>query len=147
VHPAHVRWMDQVRRRLGLLRDNVPYRTFVLARFSLMLAQLATPPDSLPWLSYLFTLVFVASGAHGTGSAIGNSGYLLDIAFPEQRSLYIEFTNTLFGIGILTSSLGGLIVDREGFGGLLSTLAGVFPGGGPVLAGDRAAALIVTIKA
>ncbi len=180
-------WIAQVKRGARLLRVDRAYRTFVLARLCLMLAQLAAPfyivyakevlkvparmagvyltartaasifsnllwgrisdrvgnrrvirltnlvglcipllalimggvahssPSSLTWLAYPFTLVFVASGAFSSGSAIGNMNYLLDLAPSDQRALYLGFTNTLFGIGILTSSLGGLIVDWAGF--------------------------------
>ena len=193
-----VRWTDQVRRGARLLAENARYRTFVLARLSLMLAQLAAPfyivyaktslgispgmvgvyltartaasilfnllwgrisdrrgnrllirltnavgllmpllaisigalgsgsLQAAGWLAGLYTLVFVASGAYATGSAIGNMGYLLDIAPPAQRPLYLGFTNTVFGIGIFTSSLGGLIVDWAGFATVLALSAGFY---------------------
>ena len=75
--------------------------------------------DGMPWAGYLFTLVFVAAGAFGTGSAIGNMNYLLDIAPPRRRPLYLGFTNTLFGIGIFTSALGGVIAEWAGFTALM----------------------------
>ncbi len=76
-------------------------------------------PQSVSWLTYVYMAVFVASGAFGAGSGIGNMNYLLDIAPPEQRSLYLGFTNTLFGIGFFTSALSGMIVDWIGFTALL----------------------------
>jgi MFS family permease len=198
VDPAHARWAQQVRRGVSLLRDNPHYRTFVLTRLSLMIAQVAAPfyivyaktvlgispqmvgvyltvrtaasisfnliwgrisdrhgnrllirlsnivgfsmplvalligfwgrisPVSWGLQSGLFALVFVASGAFGAGSAIGNMSYLLDIAPSQQRSLYLGFTNTLLGIGIFTASLGGLIVDWAGFNTLLVISAGFY---------------------
>ncbi len=79
----------------------------------------ATNPALLTGLAYIYPVVFIAGGAFGSGSAIGNTNYLLDIAPPAQRSLYLGFTNTLFGVGIFTSALGGLIVDWAGFDVLL----------------------------
>ena len=187
VSPERVHWRVQIKRGAKILRENVPYRTFVMVRLCLMLAQLAMPfyivyakdvlhvparmagvyltartassivsnllwgrisdrqgnrrliritncvglaipllslsigalgglmPSLLPWLSYIFTLVFIASGAYGMGSAIANMNYLLDIAPPQQRALYVGFSNTLFGLAVLASSLGGVIVDWAGF--------------------------------
>jgi predicted MFS family arabinose efflux permease len=54
---------------------------------------------------------------------MGNINYLFDIAPPQERPLYLGFTNTLFGIGIFTSALGGLIVDWSGFTLLLGVSA------------------------
>jgi hypothetical protein len=79
----------------------------------------ASKPGFAPWLTYLYTIVFIASGAFGSGSGIGNINYLLAIAPATQRSLYLGFTNTLFGIGFFTSALGGPIVDWVGFTTLL----------------------------
>jgi predicted MFS family arabinose efflux permease len=38
---------------------------------------------------------------------------------PAQRALYLGFTNTVFGVAIFTSSMGGLIVEWAGFAVLL----------------------------
>ena len=83
-------------------------------------------PHAGPWLAYLFTAIFMAAGAFNAGSTIGNTSYLLDIAPSEERALYLGFTNTLFGIGVFTSSLGGVIVDWAGFGVLMSLSAGFY---------------------
>jgi len=82
-----------------------------------------TFPQAGSWPSYLFTVVFVAGGAFNAGSMIGNTSYLLDIAPAGERALYLGFTNTLFGIGVFTSSLGGVIVDWAGFGVLMALSA------------------------
>jgi MFS family permease len=76
-------------------------------------------PHTLFWLSRLFTVVFVASGAFITSSMIGGMGCLLDIAPPAERPLYIGVTNTVWGIALFVSSLGGLIVDWAGFAVLM----------------------------
>jgi len=68
----------------------------------------------------LFTLVFVLSGGYKSGTMIGNLNFLLEIAPPDDRPIYIGFTNTILGIALLASSVGGLIVDMAGFTVLFS---------------------------
>jgi len=199
VDQTHIPWTEQLRRGIGLLKDNARYRTFVAARLCTILAQIAASfyivyaktvlgvpaamvgvyltvrtassilsnlvwgrlgdrkgnrllirltnaigalmpvcalgigalykavPDSRLWLAWGFAAVFGAAGAFSSGSSIGNINYLFDIAPPKQRALYLGFTNTIFGIGIFSSVLGGLIVDWAGFTVLLS-LSAVFYG-------------------
>ncbi len=68
----------------------------------------------------LFALVFVLSGASKSGVMIGNMNFLLEIAPADNRPLYVGFTNTIVGIALLASSVGGLIVDLVGFTMLFS---------------------------
>jgi MFS family permease len=68
----------------------------------------------------LFALVFVLSGGAKSGVMIGNMNFLLEIAPADDRSIYIGFTNTVMGIALLASSVGGLIVDLVGFTVLFS---------------------------
>ena len=68
----------------------------------------------------LFTLVFVLSGGSKSGAMIGNMNFLLEIAPADDRPIYIGFTNTIMGIALLASSVGGLIVDLAGFTVLFS---------------------------
>ena len=68
----------------------------------------------------LFALVFVLSGGFKSGSMIGNMNFLLEIAPADNRPLYIGFTNTIMGIALLATSVGGLIVDLVGFTVLFS---------------------------
>jgi len=178
VDPSRVGLSEQIRRGIALLAHNRPYRTFVLARLSLMLAGIAGPfyvvyakstlgiapqmvgvyltartgasiafnlvwghisdqrgnralirltntvglcvpllaltigllhglfPGGANWLAALYTLVFVASGAFGAGSGIGNMGYMLDIAPPAQRR-----------VQRFACALGGLFRTRATFVG------------------------------
>ncbi len=66
-------------------------------------------------IPYLFVVIFVLLGGYRSGTTIGNINYLLEIVPAEERPLYIGFTNTVLGIGMLVSSVGGLIVDLAGF--------------------------------
>lgn len=68
----------------------------------------------------LFALVFVLSGGYKSGAMIGNLNFLLEIAPSDDRPLYIGFTNTIMGIALLASSVGGLVVDITGFAVLFS---------------------------
>ena len=63
----------------------------------------------------LFAFVFVLSGGSKSGFMIGNMNFLLEIAPPDDRPLYVGFANTVMGIALLASSMGGLIVDLVGF--------------------------------
>ncbi len=63
----------------------------------------------------LFAVVFVLSGAYKSATMIGNLNFLLEIAPADDRPIYIGFTNTIVGIVLLASSVGGLIVDITGF--------------------------------
>lgn len=74
-----------------------------------------TVPGVVPVLSYVFTIVFVAQGAFRNGGGIAYINYLLDLAPSAQKPLYLGFTNTLMGVGMFTTALGGLIVDWVGF--------------------------------
>ena len=65
--------------------------------------------------SFIFTLVFVFSGAHQTAAFVGGGNYLLELAPTSKRALYIGFTNSAIGVAIFTSPLGGAIVDWLGF--------------------------------
>lgn len=65
--------------------------------------------------SLIFTLVFVLSGAHQPASFIGSSNYLLELAPAGERAMYVGFTNTIIGLAVFTSPVGGAIVDALGF--------------------------------
>ncbi len=111
-------WMsDHVGNRRLIQVTNVVGLSMPLV--ALVVGLLREAVDGMPWVGYLFTLVFIAAGAFGTGSGIGNMNYLLDIAPPRRRPLYLGFTNTLFGIGIFTSALGGVIAEWAGFTALM----------------------------
>jgi len=68
----------------------------------------------------LFALVFVLSGASKSGVMIGSMNFLLEIVPADSRPLYVGFTNTIMGIALLVTSVGGLIVDITGFTVLFS---------------------------
>ncbi len=73
----------------------------------------------IPSLSWVYALVFVVSGAFGAASNIASKGYLLDVAPPAQRPLYLGFANTLLGITRFAALASGLFVDWAGFAALM----------------------------
>jgi MFS family permease len=91
-------------------------------------------PSVTAQASYAFTVVFVLSSIFQMGLTIGYHNYLLDIAPAEDRPLYIGLANTLTGLTLLASALGGLIVDLAGLA-LLFWVAAAFYGGALLLAG------------
>jgi MFS family permease len=75
------------------------------------------------WFGYAFAAVFLAAGVFRAGSGIGITNYLLDIAPDEQRSFYLAFNNTLFGLARFTGMASGLLADVVGFRGLIAMSA------------------------
>jgi len=75
-------------------------------------------------LGYLYGIVFLLLGSYTAGAQIGNINFLLEISPAAERPIYLGFTNTLLGIALLASAVGGVIVEVAGFGVLFSlTLA------------------------
>ncbi len=75
-------------------------------------------------LGYLFGVVFALLGSYTAGARIGNINFLLEISPAAERPIYLGFTNTLLGMALLASMVGGVIVEVAGFGILFSfTLA------------------------
>lgn len=76
----------------------------------------------LPYNSDLglqFGLIFVFAGIFRTAANIALPSYLLDIAPPPERSLYIGVTNSILGIATFIPVLGGVIVSLTGFTGVI----------------------------
>ena len=75
-------------------------------------------------LGYLFGVVFALLGSYTAGARIGNINFLLEISPAAERPIYLGLTNTLLGMALLASMVGGVIVEVAGFGILFSfTLA------------------------
>ena len=68
---------------------------------------------NIPEVAY--GLVFFVSGGAVTGSMLGGNNYLLQHASPEKRALYLGLMNSTLGITIMSTGLGGLVVDIAGF--------------------------------
>ena len=81
---------------------------------------------TIPWLSWVYVLVFVVSGTSIAAANIARNGYLLDLAPAAQRPLYMGFTNTLRGITQFAALASGLLVDWAGFSVLMMLSAGFY---------------------
>lgn len=68
-----------------------------------------------PLLVTPFGLLFLVYGAGRTAGNIAFPTYLLEIAPPKERSLYIGFTNTVLGVATFIPAGGGILLDLFGF--------------------------------
>jgi len=91
-------------------------------------------PSAAAQAPYAFAAVFALSSIFQMGLMIGYHNYLLDIAPAEDRPLYIGLANTLTGLTLLASAVGGLIVDLAGLA-VLFWVAAAFYAGALLLAG------------
>ncbi len=66
-------------------------------------------------VAFAFSIIFVAYGVARTAANIAFPTYLLNIAPPNERTLYIGFTNTLLGIATFIPIIGGTLLDLFGF--------------------------------
>ncbi|MGD2104415.1 MAG: MFS transporter [Anaerolineae bacterium] len=76
-------------------------------------------------LPYLAVPLFFLNGAVLPGKILSGSNFLLELVSEGQRPLYLGLSNTLMGVVVLISGLGGLIVDLLGFVGLFTAVAGL----------------------
>ena len=89
------------------------------------------------WLPYVALPIFFLDGAVRPAHIMVGSNFLLELAPEGERSLYLGLSNTLLGVVVLISGLGGLVVDAFGFAGVfalsigLSVVAYVFARGLP----------------
>jgi MFS family permease len=82
----------------------------------LALALLAEPLHLSPLAaSYALVPVFALVGIRGTAIGVSGNSLLLEIAPPEDRSLYVGFTQSFLGIILLSTSLSGVLVALLGF--------------------------------
>lgn len=60
-------------------------------------------------------LLSLAAGTSADGIGIASMTYLLEVAPPEQRPLYMGLANTILGVGALIPVLGGVLVSNFGY--------------------------------
>jgi Na+/melibiose symporter-like transporter len=66
----------------------------------------------------LFAATFALNGVYNTAAWVAHFNFLLEIAPPGDRPIYVGTANTLVGMAILASSGGGALVDWLGFSAL-----------------------------
>ncbi|MBI9036080.1 MAG: MFS transporter [Bacteroidales bacterium] len=65
--------------------------------------------------SYILIPAYIAAGICLTGNGVGEHSLMLEIAPENNRSLYLGFTNTLWGLLFLMTGLSGVLVDLFNF--------------------------------
>lgn len=60
-------------------------------------------------------LLSLAAGTSADGIGIASMTYLLEVAPPEQRPLYMGLANTILGVGALIPVFGGILVSSFGY--------------------------------
>jgi hypothetical protein len=90
--------------------------TALLALGLVVLAR--TFPLDGAWAPYLALPLFVLDGAIRPAQVMTGSNFLLELVPGDERPLYLGLSNTLMGIIVLISGLGGLVVDLFSFAGL-----------------------------
>jgi hypothetical protein len=78
------------------------------------------------WLPYLILPLFVLDGAMRPAHVLSGSNFLLELIPDTERPIYLGLSNTLSGIAVLVSGLGGLMVDAFGFVGLFVVSLGLY---------------------
>jgi len=76
-------------------------------------------------LALTFGAVFVGVGASQSAVRIGGVNLVLDLAPAGERPLYVGFTNTVVGMVLLLSSVGGVIVHVVGYRALFGLALGM----------------------
>jgi MFS family permease len=69
---------------------------------------------------YAYDVIFFFLGATMSGTDMGYTNYLLEIAPEEKRPIYVGFMNTIVGPTIFLSAVGGLIIQVSSFAFLYS---------------------------
>jgi MFS family permease len=77
------------------------------------------------WLPYLALPLFFLNGAVLPARMLSGSNFLLELVSESERPLYLGLSNTLSGIIVLISGLGGLVVDLLSFAGLFVLVLGL----------------------
>jgi MFS family permease len=78
------------------------------------------------WLPYLVLPLFFLDGALRPAQMLVGSNFLIELVPEGERPLYLGLGNTLFGLVVLISGLGGLVVDLLGFAGLFTLSLGLY---------------------
>ncbi len=75
-----------------------------------------------PWL---LVPAFFLVGGHTSGTGMGFTNYLLEIAPEQTRAAYIAIAGTVGGLSFLWPVLGGVVADAWGFRATFAVAAGV----------------------
>jgi hypothetical protein len=108
---AYVIW-GQVSTQAG--NEAILQRSAVLGMLVLGLVLLAPWLTSLGSAALWFAIIFALVGVRDAGINVSIGALLLDLAPATWRPLYVGFTNTVVGVALLLSMVGGLVVATVG---------------------------------
>ena len=112
------------------LSDRVGNR--IVIRLTGLVAVLIPVLTLITWYvpgSTLLVVVFALIGAQISGTGIGFSNYLLEIAPATLRPAYIAIAGTMAGLSFLLPIAGGFVVDQWGYQAAFLATAVVVAGG------------------
>ncbi len=104
----------------GRLTDRFGERVILMAyslgsAAAVLLALVMTFLPKGPALPQFMVLVFFLNGAFLPAGAIVGASYPIKLSPERERPLYIGLYNTVMGVAVLLSGLGGIVVDLGGF--------------------------------
>lgn len=88
----------------------------VLPPLMMMVAPLIIPFGTYTILAWIL-LISLLVGMSSDGTGIAGMTFLLEVAPPEQRPLYMGLANTLLGIGAIVPIIGGVLINQLGYTG------------------------------
>jgi hypothetical protein len=89
--------------------------TPIIPLLALLFGEIAAPKNGADSVAFAFSLVFVVYGIGRTAANIAFPTYLLNIAPPDSRTLYIGLTNTVLGIATFIPVIGGTLLALFGY--------------------------------
>jgi MFS family permease len=115
---------------LGPLSDRKGTRRVIQAATAVVmtapaLALALTLTDGLDWLARLYGWVYVCLGVTDNMMLLGYMNYVLDLAPPDQRPIYMGASNALGGLATVAPTFGGLLLSRTSYGVLFGTALGL----------------------
>lgn len=111
--------VDRYGKRWGLRLAALGWVCTALYALVLTTVAQAGLPARLPFPAYFLAYpLFILRGVFGPLEAVSGGNLLLAIAPEHDRTLYLGFANTVLGIVLLLSGLGGGVVDLLGLGTL-----------------------------
>jgi len=118
--------VDQRGKRWGLQLASLGWA--ITAGFSILLVLIARTDTlaRLPFPAYYLAYpIFVLRGIFNPLESVCGSSLLLAIAPEHDRTLYLGYANTLLGVVLLLSGLGGGLVDLFGLPVLFAVTVGL----------------------
>jgi hypothetical protein len=81
---------------------------------------LALPRNLWPWI---YAPVFILLGGSTAAIGVAGNSLMLNLSPDNRRAIYVGFANTVLGIALLLTALGGLVVDLAGYQGVFALAA------------------------